>query len=111
MGWGIEIGLFLISQTSRAPRLTLNAISSARYGAAGVMARVELQAHRDKSAPAAQIEADVDALAGVQEHALELAGRREKAAVRAEQVEGNQGFTVAESKQQAARVARIQELE
>src|SRR3989442_264310 len=33
MGWGIEIGLFLISQTSRAPRLTLNAISSARYGA------------------------------------------------------------------------------
>jgi len=33
MGWGIEIGLFLISQISRAPRLTLNAISSARYGA------------------------------------------------------------------------------
>src|SRR2546430_6531512 len=76
-----------------------------------MMARVDLEAHRDKSAPAAQIDSDIDALAGVQEHALELAGRREKAAVRAEQVEGNQGFTVAESKQQAARAARIQELE
>src|SRR5438094_9961064 len=83
----------------------------ARRHAMGVMARVELEAHRGKRAPAAQIDADVDALAGVQEYALELARRREKAAVRAEQVEGNQGFTVAESKQQAARIARIQELE
>src|SRR5439155_1289020 len=66
---------------------------------------------RDKSAPAAQIDADVDALAGVQEYALELARRREKAAVRAEQVERNQGFTVAESNQQPACIARIQDLE
>src|SRR5439155_908200 len=72
------------NRLGRERRIALaRGVAVARGGAPGVMARVEPEAHRDKSAPPAQIDGDIDALAGVQEHALELAGRREKAAVRA----------------------------
>src|SRR6266850_3868161 len=83
----------------------------ARRRAVRVMARVEFEAHRGKRAPPAEIDGDVDALAGIEERALELAGRGEKAAVRAEQVERNQGFTITESNQQPACIAGVQDLE
>src|SRR5581483_11725235 len=76
-----------------------------------VVPGIELEAHGSERLSRPGMYGDIDALAAIEEDALERLWRREQAAVRAEQVKRNRRFTVAKGEQQAARVAGVEDLQ